>query len=184
MDERLNQNVLVGAAVIYLDEGHHALAKGATLIDAAWSVVPRAIWPNKPMSAGSGDLVSTYTGIPFAEGTSVGIGQVMELYINFGLTSVVIGFVVIGGVLAYLDETAVRALMRGDVRKFVLVYLPGLSLLNVGGSFVESASTAAAGLAVATIVNRLVAPVPDLMEEDAPSGGALDTNASNRRAGI
>ncbi len=46
--------------------------------------IPRALWPNKPVVGGSGDLVSTYTGIRFADGTSVGIGQVLESFVNFG----------------------------------------------------------------------------------------------------
>lgn len=154
IDERLNQNALVGASVLFMQGGQEPFAHGTTLVDAAWSIVPRALWPDKPTSAGSGHLVSTYTGLGFAPGTSVGIGQVLELYVNFGTASVLVGFFVLGCVLLIVDESAFAALVARDVRRFSLFYLPGLALLNVGGSFVESASTAAAGLAVAFAVTR------------------------------
>jgi hypothetical protein len=170
IDDRLNQNALVGASVLYVGAGRTEFAHGATLMDAVWSVVPRALWPDKPTSAGSGDLVSRFTGIRFAEGTSVGIGQVMELYVNFGLWSVIIGFFLIGATLFVVDETALHALADRDINRFALFYLPGLALLNIGGSFVESVSTAGAGLAVALVLNRFTSreEAPTHHAEDAP----------------
>ena len=166
IDSRLNQDYLVGAAMSHLARGLSRFADGATFVDAAVSVIPRALWPDKPMSAGSGDLVSTYTGFRFADGTSVGIGQVMECYINFGTAGVVGGFFVIGGILAFVDRRAFHALNQGDVRRFTLWYLPSLSLLQVGGSLVEVTSSAAAAWLMAVIINYLVSqlhqrtPVP------------------------
>jgi hypothetical protein len=84
IERRLNQNFLIGASVVYLESGAVPYARGETIIDAVLSLVPRAFWPDKPIQAGSGQLVTTYTGIHFVEGTSVGIGQVMEFYVNFG----------------------------------------------------------------------------------------------------
>jgi hypothetical protein len=166
IDSRLNQDYLVGAAMSHLSRGLSRFADGETFVDAAVSVIPRALWPDKPMSAGSGDLVATYTGFRFADGTSVGIGQVMECYINFGTTGVAVGFVVIGAVLAFVDRRAFHALKQGDVRRFTLWYLPSLSLLQVGGSLVEVTSSAAAAWLMAVMINYVIsqlhqrAPVP------------------------
>jgi len=156
IDDRLNQDYLVGAAVARLEGGFVTFADGGTFTDAILAVVPRALWPNKPAAAGSGDLVSTYTGMRFAEGTSVGVGQVLECYINFGTAGVFIGFLLIGGVLALADIKAAQALHTGDARGFTLWYLPTLSLLQVGGSLVEVTSTAAAGLLMAVLINHVI----------------------------
>lgn len=169
IDVRLNQNQLIGAAAAYIDAGHVPFAYGATFADAALAVIPRALWPEKPTGAGSGDLVAIYTGIEFAEGTSVGIGQVMESYVNFGTVGVVISFLVLGVLIALIDRSAVVALRRGDVQHFTLWYLPGLSLLNLGGSFVEVTSSGAAGLVVAVLLNVLTRRMGAGMPADAPS---------------
>ncbi|MCP6769100.1 hypothetical protein NL529_30065, partial [Klebsiella pneumoniae] len=74
IDERLNQNYLVGAAVRHLQDGRVDFAAGSTVSDAALNIIPRALWPDKPIGAGSGDLVAIYTGLEFSKETSVGIG--------------------------------------------------------------------------------------------------------------
>ena len=153
VDDRLNQSYLVGLGVSRLtDVGGYA--HGATLWDALLALVPRALWPDKPMVAGSGNLVSEFTGVQFAAGTSVGIGQVMEFYVNFSTLGVVIGFMIMGLVLTTLDKMAAGALAVNDLHSFVLWYLPGLSLLQVGGSMVEVTSSAIASVIVAYAANR------------------------------
>src|SRR5438874_6658145 len=88
IDSRLNQNILVGAAVRWLDE-MGGYAHGDTLWDSLLALIPRALWPDKPIEAGSGSVVSQYTGIQFATGTSVGLGHVMEFYVNYGTVGVI-----------------------------------------------------------------------------------------------
>jgi hypothetical protein len=156
VDERLNQNALVGAAIDNIGGGAVPFGRGATIADATIALVPRALWPEKPVTAGSGDLVSVYTGIGFAEGTSVGIGHVLEWYVNFGQWGVILGFIVIGGVVVYVDRGAGYYLHHGDPARFVRFFLPGLSLLQVGGSFVELTSSAAAAWIMAVAVNWAV----------------------------
>lgn len=155
IDARLNQNLFVGIAVDYLGGRSQDFAHGETLVEAAISLIPRALWPDKPTTAGSGDLVSRYTGIAFAQGTSVGIGQVMELYINFGTTGVIVGFLVLGTLLAAIDQSAARRLRSGDWTGFTLRYLPGYALLNAGGSLVEMVSSAGAGIVLAVAIRNL-----------------------------
>ncbi len=153
VDGRLNQSYLVGVAVSRLsDIGGYA--HGATLWDALLALIPRAVWPDKPMVAGSGTLVSEYTGIQFVAGTSIGIGQVMEFYVNFGTLGVLVGFTIMGIVVTLLDLLAAECLAVGDLHGFVLRFLPGISLLQVGGSMIEITTSAVAGIIVAILANK------------------------------
>src|SRR5262249_40484599 len=54
LDDRLNQNSLVGAAVINHEEGWAPFAYGATV--PLWALIPRAVWPDKPGVGGSGNV--------------------------------------------------------------------------------------------------------------------------------
>jgi hypothetical protein len=173
LDMRLNQDLLVGAAVTRLSHTGK-FADGQTLIDALLSVIPRAIWPDKPMKAGSGNVVSEYTGMQFAEGTSVGVGQVLEFYINFGTAGVVFCFIMMGAVITWIDFSAAQRLAECDLRGFVLWYLPGISFLQVGGSMVEVASSAAASLVLAWIVNVYLKHAQQRTLSLPPRGFALD----------
>jgi O-antigen polysaccharide polymerase Wzy len=155
IDARLNQNFLVGAAVYQLGQTQN-FARGETLWDALLALIPRAIWPEKPITAGSGNLVSRYTGIDFASGTSVGVGQVMEFYLNFGTPGVIIGFIIMGVLVTAFDWQAAERLARNDLHGFVLWFLPGIALLQVNGQLVEITASAAASLVVALFVNRLL----------------------------
>src|SRR6266576_3448800 len=106
IEGRLNQNDLVGRAVFMLDGGQVDFAEGETFRQALISLVPRIFWPSKPVTAGSPDIVSYFTGMYFATGTSVGIGQVMEGYVNFGTPGVVVLFVILATVLGVVDVRA------------------------------------------------------------------------------
>jgi len=114
------------------------------------------LWRDKPMIAGSGDLVSRYTGMQFGPDTSVGIGEVMELYVNFGSPGVWTGMVVLGALLVLIDERAAFHLAHGDVKRCCLWFVPGLSLLQVGGSLVDVSLTAGAGLAGTVFANYAI----------------------------
>lgn len=165
IDVRLNQNYLVGAAVRWLDVNREQFAGGETLADAVLALVPRALWPDKPFSAGSGDLVSRFTGIRFAEGTSVGVGPVLELYVNFGSTGVFVGFVCIGFLLSAIDRRAAVYRNAGDWTRFVYWFLPGVAMLQVGGSVIEVTTSAAAAIVVGMTAGTLVRPPGERVRE-------------------
>jgi hypothetical protein len=156
IDDRMNQNLLLGAAVQYMDAGLAKFAYGQTIYQGFIAVIPRAIWPTKPVVAGSGTLVTEYTGIQFAQGTAVGVGHVMEAYVSFGTAGVVVGFALIGIVVSAIDSVAGRRLWTGDLHGFLRWYLPGLSFLQVGGSLVELTSSVAAACLAAWLVTRLL----------------------------
>jgi hypothetical protein len=53
IDGRLNQDGLVGAAVENLS-GTGEFRNGSTIVEAIVAMIPRLIWPDKPIGAGSG----------------------------------------------------------------------------------------------------------------------------------
>jgi hypothetical protein len=132
---RLNQNYLVGVGAERYQAGTVELTYGNTI--QLWALIPRVVWPDKPPVGGGGDIVTNFTGITFAEGTSVGVGQVLEFYMNFGMLGLIVGFVVLGFVLMRLDFGIVRALRTGDMNGLLLYAMPGLTLMQPGGNLLE-----------------------------------------------
>lgn len=145
LDVRLNQNELVGAAAI-ATPSVVPYRYGETLWAAALSFIPRAIWPDKPQVGGSGSYVSEHTLIQFGEGTSVGMGQVLEFYINFGFQGVVIGFALLGAALRFGDQIATEAMTNADWERITVVFLIGSGLLQAGGSMMEVVASCGTGL--------------------------------------
>lgn len=154
IDERLNQNALLGASVLFLQQHPDSSGNGRTIWEAAVSLVPRILWPGKPTSAGSGTLVTEFTGIRFGEDTSVGIGHVMECYVNFGTTGVFFGMILIGTLVGWIDVNAILGLRQGGWQTFTMWWLPGIALLQVQGSLVDAVSSAGASVVVALLIQR------------------------------
>jgi hypothetical protein len=157
IDSRLDQNYLVGLAVNSLSMSD-AYARGGTLWQAIVALVPRILWRDKPVTAGGSEMVTRYTGLYFPNGTSVGMGPVMELYINFGSLGVVIGFFALGLLVASLDQRAWQGLLEDDWERFALSFTVGISFLQVGGSFAEMVGTAGASLVLLRVVNQWKSP--------------------------
>jgi hypothetical protein len=147
IDGRLNQNGLVGAAVARLESGQVEYASGAIFGNAIMSLIPRALWPEKPAVGGGGTVVHDFTGIEFAEGTSVGAGQVFEFYVNFGTLGVIGGFLLYGWLLGRMDSRVIECLYRGDQRHFLFWFLISVALLQPGGNLIE-VFTSAVGSAI------------------------------------
>jgi hypothetical protein len=147
IDDRLNQNFFVGAAVARLESGQVEYASGATFGDMLLGLVPRAIWPGKPVVGGGGTVVHDFAGIDVGEYTSFGAGQVLEFYVNFGTLGVVGGFLLLGWLLGRMDSRVIECLYRQDQRGFLLWFLISLALLQPGGNLVEIV-TSAVGAAI------------------------------------
>jgi hypothetical protein len=137
IDGRLNQNFLIGIAAARLESGLVEYASGATVGNIIVALIPRAIWPDKPEVGGGGNVVHDFTGIEFAEGTSVGAGQVLEFYVNFGTLGVIAGFLLYGWLLGRIDLLAIRYLRQGQQAQFLFWFLIGLALLQPGGNLRE-----------------------------------------------
>jgi hypothetical protein len=141
---RLNYIWLVGAGVTYM-ENTQQWAHGTTLKDAALGFVPRVLWKNKPQQGGS-ELVSRYTGLSFSEGTSVPMGQVLELYVNFGPLLVFFGFLAIGGLLAYMDISAMNGLKSGTFNRFIAFFIVAHAFQHVANEYIAVVTEAVVGV--------------------------------------
>ena len=88
-------------------------------------------------------MVSEYTGITFAEGTSVGMGQVMEFYVNFGTAGVVVGFILLGMLIRFLDMRIAERLQTANWPQFALWFGVGPATLQPIGQLLEITSSMA-----------------------------------------
>jgi hypothetical protein len=158
IDLRLNQNSLVGAAVVRLESKQVDYGYGAEIGALIVGLIPRALWPDKPAVGGGGSIVHDFTGIDFAEGTSVGAGQVFEFYINFGTAGVIGGFLLFGFLIGRMDLAIAKYLEEGDQRRVLFWFLVCLALMNPGGNLLETVVGAASAAIVAPglwyLVNR------------------------------
>ena len=124
---------------------------GRSIWEGVEALVPRALWPDKPVFGGSGHVVADMTGLHLNEDTSWGVGNVMEFQINFGMPGVVFGFLILGFVLGWLDFKAAAGDARGDMSKVILYFLVAAALIQPNGSLVEMTGGAAAAIVSAYI---------------------------------
>jgi hypothetical protein len=150
LDARLNQNWLVGEGIMRHSENLVELLYGATV--PAWALIPRAVWPDKPSVGGGGDWVTQFTGITFDESTSVGVGQVLEFYMNFGMPGVLAGFAVLGFILMRLDQQIMCALATGNISRMIRWALPGLALVAPIGNLMEILVACASAVIVSQLL--------------------------------
>ncbi len=155
VDSRLNQNHLIGMCVNHMQHSNTQYAHGTTIAIAATAWIPRILWPGKPSTAGSGGLVSLYTGMNFAKSTSVGIGDVLEFYINWGGWFVFVGFIGLGFVQRWFDLRAWRYLVNDDYWSFARWLLPGLGLMSSGTNTATTVAAVTAAWVFTLILHRL-----------------------------
>jgi hypothetical protein len=149
LDQRLNQNYFAGLAARRIQLGLADYLVGDSVWQGLLSLVPRVLWPEKPVFAGSPQIVSKMTGLHLSPTTSFGVGNVMEFQINFGIPGVVIGFLALGWLIGTLDLKAAVAEARGDLGGVILFFLPAVALIDPQGSLVEIFSGSAAALVAA-----------------------------------
>jgi hypothetical protein len=158
IDDRLNQNWFVGAAVDRLETGQDQNVRGASVISVVVALIPRAIWPDKPTVGGGGSVVHDFTGFEVAPGTSYGAGQVLEFYANFSTLGVTGGFLLYGWLIGMIDLKVIWALRTGNQPGFVFWFLIGLVLLQPGGNLLEIVVSAASSAITAYGMVRFVIP--------------------------
>ena len=149
LDQRLNQNFFAGEAAKKLATGQTRFLHGRSVWEGLQALVPRAIWPDKPIFAGSSGMIREMTDFQVNETTSFGVGQVMEFYINFGVPSLVVGFFLFGLAYGWIDRNAAAALQRGDFGQAILWFLPGIGMLAPLASVAEVMGNIAATLVAA-----------------------------------
>ena len=149
LDARLNQNYFVGLAAARIEMGRSDYLYGRTIWESFLSLIPRALWPDKPIKAGSGTLVSDLTGLRLSKETSFGIGNVMEFHVNFGILGLIFGFTIFGFTIGRLDRRAAEYEIRGQLPKAVLYFLPCVAIIQPNGSMVEIMGGAGAAVVAA-----------------------------------
>lgn len=154
IDARMNQNALVGRAIHYMEREKKDFAYGRTLGYAAIAWIPRILWPGKPEFGGSQGIASEFTGMVFAQGTSVGIGNVLELFANFGYLGVWAGMLAFGAFVRSLDLRAAAALQSSKDWDFVFFHLVGISALQPGGMWAEVVGSCAAAIVLVSVLRR------------------------------
>jgi hypothetical protein len=152
LDQRLNQNMLVGLGVSRYQRGEAELSYGGTV--PLWALIPRAVWPDKPNVSGGQELVAVFTGAHFEEGTSVAAGQVLEFFINFAVPGVLIGFAVFGFILMRLDQAAMRAFAMRDIHGVTQIVMPGLALLQPLNNLLGVVVAVAASIVASQVLIR------------------------------
>jgi hypothetical protein len=146
LDQRLNQNFFAGLAATRIEQGSVDYLYGLSLWEGLIALVPRALWSEKPVVAGSPKVVSEMTGLQLDENTSWGVGNVMEFQINFGIPGLVVGFFVLGFLIRMLDRYAAVSVRQANFGNAIVAFLPALALIQPNGSLVEISSGAIAAL--------------------------------------
>jgi hypothetical protein len=149
LDERLNQNSFAGMAAQRIESGQTVFLHGRSVWEGLQALVPRVLWPDKPIFAGSSQLIREMTGFEVNENTSYGVGQVMEFYINFGVPSLVVGFLLFGFAYGWIDKNAAAALQAGEFGRAFIWFLPGIGMNAPLSSLAEVMGNIAAALVAA-----------------------------------
>jgi hypothetical protein len=151
LDQRLNQNFFVGMADQRIKSGEVTFKYGETFLDGLISLVPRIIWPTKPVIAGSPAIIMEMTGFIVNDTTSYGVGNVMEFHINFGMPSLILGFLFLGVSFGWLDRQASIRIQHGDWGSAIVYFLPAAAMIHPNGSLVELFSGGAAAFFAALL---------------------------------
>ena len=122
-------------------------AGGQLSMRALQNVPPRLLFPDKGVLGSDSEIVERYAGIRVAgaeEGTSIGLGFIPELYIDFGLLGAMFGCVILGVMLGAshrIMRWAAGNDMAGDLAFLVLIFFHALvydaSLAKFGAAIVH-----------------------------------------------
>jgi hypothetical protein len=118
--KRADYSELLAAAIDYTPSVE-PYAYGATFLDMLIALIPRIFWPDKPLELGGSTVATRFTGIPFSQGTSVGITYLFEFYVNFGLVGVVLGMFFLGLGCAWLERKYYDWARRGHWAEFAAI---------------------------------------------------------------
>jgi hypothetical protein len=122
--------------------------------------MPRIIFPNKPALLSDTDVTKKYTGLDYNwdENTSISIGNLGELYIDFGFFGGLLGEVVIGLIAALVYRT-----LRGNsgcpvVMSAGLCVMIALPLCYFGTAYIKLVGSFVFTSIIAVLVQRYISP--------------------------
>ena len=154
IDKRLTQNYLVGLGVQRIESRMTEPAYGQTLIDGLLMLIPRAVWLDKPLVVGGQALVNKYTGVSMYGGTSVSLGPVLELFVNFGILGVVGGFLILGVIVRTIDEKIVVAFQNERFMDAALWFALAFAVVLTEDNFITIISAGVSAFLTLYIFNH------------------------------
>jgi hypothetical protein len=170
IDGRLNQNIFLGKSYEYLDNEYRSFAEGETLEMAAVAWVPRFLWEDKP-SVGGTEILREYSGMQFSETVTMQTGQVYEFYINFGWSGIIIGMMLYGAMLRYVDIRGLQCARSNDWLGFSRVYLVGITLVWPGDLFIAQFSFMAAAFVIQYCLGEIASSLEPMLRSAPIPGG-------------
>jgi hypothetical protein len=139
---------------------HHE--NGALTLAALYHIsMPRILFPGKPPLAWDTEVMARYTGLPLLwdTRTSISIGHLGELYVDFGVVGSLFAMAIWGFVIARAygflrDHAGVPCLMRAAVCTMIVLPVSyfGTALAKVIGGFVFA-------MIIATVTQRIALPL-------------------------
>ena len=78
--------------------------KGETYKPLLTSLIPRAVWPEKPEERSGKRFADRYSLISPKSQTSINVPWITEMYVNFGIIGILVGMSLVGVFLAFLDK--------------------------------------------------------------------------------
>ncbi|HEY1982259.1 MAG TPA: hypothetical protein VGH13_19470, partial [Xanthobacteraceae bacterium] len=123
-------------------------------------LMPRVLFPDKPPLANDTDVTSEYTGINFysAGDTSISIGYLGELYIDFGYAGALVAMTAIGACLGF----GYRFLRVYERVPLLITYgactLLSLSFMDFGTALIKALNASVLAFAAALVIQRFIAP--------------------------
>lgn len=158
----------------YVVDQHDAGVPGRTLSNAVTVIVPRALWPEKPIITQLGqDLNYMLRG---RYGSAMGVGHFAEAYWNFGWWGFAPFMAVLAFILTVFSRISVGVMARKDWLFLPVVFLGVNMGIRVDGHFVPDiigAAWMALVLGTALWLIRLLMPTID----EAPTGGVAASPA-------
>jgi hypothetical protein len=106
--------------IIDATDGVRPHTHGAVALGTIISLVPRALWPQKPTLAPTPIQIERDLGLPELDNSP---GPINEFYAEFGLTGVILGYAAFGWLLGFLTEYALNS--HGPLGWFILFWLWG-----------------------------------------------------------
>ena len=82
-------------------------------------------------------MIVEMTGFEVNDNTSFGVGNVMEFYINFGMSSLIVGFLFLGLLFGWLDRQAAVAQRNGNLGQSILYFLPAAIIIQPNANLAE-----------------------------------------------
>jgi hypothetical protein len=104
IDRSLMDPLFLSDLIDQVSNGHPFL-HGTLLLDSAYALVPRAIWPDKPVVPSMQLLLRDQFDLPVFDSPA---SPLIEFYANWGWAGVGVGFLLVGALVRWLTNTTMR----------------------------------------------------------------------------